>query len=270
MGKRKEAQPWEEAFGRIRVVRLLNEISLPRTTDAELEAVGERIGSQLPDSYRAFMKRFGPGCFEELVHMLPVSALGKRHSRQTIEAVTSFYRAQLGDPRNKRNHEWLFSLVYFAEHENGVAVDAWDPNGLTSIDPLEYCLYRLWRLQEDEPELLAGSLGSYVTKLAEIDIPTWVECESGYSALGLTFRPTFLRTKKTPPRRDVKLWLAFNNHTARDLALAIRDHGRTDAFPILADALQEAGCTNADVLDSCRTGDPDVDGRWVLQVLLGQ
>jgi hypothetical protein len=68
----------------------------------------------------------------------------------------------------------------------------------------------------------------------------------------------------------VKLWLAWNNHAARDLALAIRDHGRTDAFPILADALQEAGCTNADLLDSCRTGDPDIDGVWVLRVLLGE
>ncbi|WP_162271911.1 hypothetical protein [Gemmata sp. SH-PL17] len=43
-----------------------------------------------------------------------------------------------------------------------------------------------------------------------------------------------------------------------------------EAFPILADALQEAGCTNADLLDSCRTGDPDIDGAWVLQVLLGK
>ena len=67
----------------------------------------------------------------------------------------------------------------------------------------------------------------------------------------------------------MKLWLASNNNTARDLALSIRDHGQTGAFPILADALQEAGCTNADMLDSCRTGDPDIDGVWVLRVLLG-
>jgi hypothetical protein len=43
-----------------------------------------------------------------------------------------------------------------------------------------------------------------------------------------------------------------------------------EAFPILADALQDAGCTNADLLDACRTGDPDIDGKWVLQVLLGK
>jgi hypothetical protein len=76
--------------------------------------------------------------------------------------------------------------------------------------------------------------------------------------------------KKVPKKPDVKLWLAFNNHTVRDLVRSIRDHEHTDAFPILADALQEAGCTNADLLVSCRTGDPDIDGKWVFQVLLGE
>ena len=76
--------------------------------------------------------------------------------------------------------------------------------------------------------------------------------------------------KRRPTKKNVNLWLAWNNHTARDLALSIRDHGRTDAFPILADALQEAGCTNTDLLDSCRSGDPDIDGAWALRVLLGE
>jgi hypothetical protein len=53
-------------------------------------------------------------------------------------------------------------------------------------------------------------------------------------------------------------------------ALAIHNHGRSNAFPILADALQEVGCTNPVLLDSCRTGDPAIDGKWVLQVLLGK
>jgi hypothetical protein len=86
----------------------------------------------------------------------------------------------------------------------------------------------------------------------------------------MQYEPRWLREKKSPVKKHVQLWLTWNNNTARDLALSIRDHGRTDAFPILADALQEAGCTNVDLLDSCRTGDPDIDGAWVLQVLLGK
>jgi hypothetical protein len=78
------------------------------------------------------------------------------------------------------------------------------------------------------------------------------------------------RQKIAPAAEDIPLWLSWNNNTVRDLALSIHDHRQTDAFPILADALQEAGCDNADLLDSCRTGDPDIDGKWVLQVLLGR
>jgi hypothetical protein len=79
-----------------------------------------------------------------------------------------------------------------------------------------------------------------------------------------------LKWKKPPSKRDAKRWLAWNANTIRDLARSIRDDGNTDVFPILADALEEAGCTNADLLGSCRTGDPDIDGVWVLQVLLGK
>ncbi len=42
-----------------------------------------------------------------------------------------------------------------------------------------------------------------------------------------------------------------------------------DAIPVLADALEEAGCGNEDLLNACRHGDPDIDGFWVLRVLLG-
>jgi hypothetical protein len=69
-------------------------------------------------------------------------------------------------------------------------------------------------------------------------------------------------------QNDAHCWLRHNNRTARLIARSIRDQGRPEAFPILADALEEAGCTNKDILESCRTGDPDIDGVWALQILL--
>ena len=85
----------------------------------------------------------------------------------------------------------------------------------------------------------------------------------------MQYERQWVRDKEAPAAKDVKLWLARNNHAVRDLARSIRDGGQPEAFPVLADALQEAGCANADLLDSCRRGDPDIDGVWVLQVLLG-
>src|SRR5262249_48186989 len=49
--------------------------------------------------------------------------------------------------------------------------------------------------------------------------------------------------KNRPPKELVRQWLAWNNGTIRNLALSIRDGGQADLFPILADALEEAGCT---------------------------
>jgi hypothetical protein len=41
-----------------------------------------------------------------------------------------------------------------------------------------------------------------------------------------------------------------------------------DRLPILADALEEAGCTNAEVLAHCRGPVPHVRGCWVVDLLL--
>jgi hypothetical protein len=43
-----------------------------------------------------------------------------------------------------------------------------------------------------------------------------------------------------------------------------------DRLPILADALEEAGCTNADILAHCRGPGPHVRGCWVVDLLLGK
>jgi hypothetical protein len=43
------------------------------------------------------------------------------------------------------------------------------------------------------------------------------------------------------------------------------------AMPILADALKDAGCDNADMLDHCRdTGATHVRGCWVVDLVLGK
>jgi hypothetical protein len=41
-------------------------------------------------------------------------------------------------------------------------------------------------------------------------------------------------------------------------------------FAVLADALEEAGCTNPDILAHCRGSGPHVRGCWVLDLLLGK
>jgi hypothetical protein len=54
-------------------------------------------------------------------------------------------------------------------------------------------------------------------------------------------------------------------------SISIADGGRAlDRLPILADALEEAGCTDADILAHCRGPGPHVRGCWVVDLLLGK
>ena len=65
-------------------------------------------------------------------------------------------------------------------------------------------------------------------------------------------------------------WLSWNSAMVPKLAQAIYDERRFADLPILADALEEAGCDHADVLTHCRSGAEHVRGCWVVDLLLGK
>jgi hypothetical protein len=65
-------------------------------------------------------------------------------------------------------------------------------------------------------------------------------------------------------------WLAWNGGAVYKLAEAIYEERAFDRLPILADALEDAGCTDAAILDHCRGPGPHVRGCWVVDLLLGK
>ena len=73
------------------------------------------------------------------------------------------------------------------------------------------------------------------------------------------------------PFRSVSFSPSWRTDTTRSLARTMYDAREFSAMPILADALQDAGCDSADVLDHCR--DPKqvhVRGCWVVDLVLGK
>ena len=56
----------------------------------------------------------------------------------------------------------------------------------------------------------------------------------------------------------------------KTLAQAIYDDRAFERIPELADALAEAGCSNADILDHCRKPGEHVRGCWVVDLVLGK
>jgi hypothetical protein len=95
------------------------------------------------------------------------------------------------------------------------------------------------------------------------------EAAHGLSAALRHYPPLVLEFFGNPFRPIV-----FSPEWRTDTALALarqmyesRDFG---AMPILADALQDAGCDSADILDHCRGDGPHVRGCWVVDLVLGK
>jgi hypothetical protein len=83
------------------------------------------------------------------------------------------------------------------------------------------------------------------------------------------FRDIFGNPFRPQPSVDSS-WLSWNGGVILNLAQAIYDDRAFDRLSILADALEEAGCDNADILNHCRQPGEHVRGCWVVDLLLGK
>ncbi len=72
------------------------------------------------------------------------------------------------------------------------------------------------------------------------------------------------------PVRINPTWGAWNDGTVVKLAQGIYDDQTFDRLPVLADALEESGCTNADALNHCRLPGEHGRGCWVVDAILGK
>lgn len=70
------------------------------------------------------------------------------------------------------------------------------------------------------------------------------------------------------PIRVEPAWLNWNDCTVTKLAQNIYDQCAFDTMPILADALEDAGCDNTAILDHLRKPGNHMRGCWALDVLL--
>lgn len=58
--------------------------------------------------------------------------------------------------------------------------------------------------------------------------------------------------------------------TVIGIARTMYDERAFDRLPVLADALEEAGCSHPDILNHCRQGGVHVRGCWVVDLILGK
>jgi hypothetical protein len=101
------------------------------------------------------------------------------------------------------------------------------------------------------------------------DNPVWAaegraHCHLGRDIFKSPFRPVTLDPTSLTP---LVVSLAQAAYEERSLPSGELDATR---LTVLADALEEAGCDNADILNHCKGPGPHVCGCWVVDLLLGK
>jgi hypothetical protein len=95
---------------------------------------------------------------------------------------------------------------------------------------------------------------------ARFAIEQGIQCNLLRGMIGNPFRPISIDPS----------WRAWNDGMIPELAKAIYDQRAFDRLPALADALEVAGCHDANILAHCRQPGPHVRGCWVVDLVLGK
>jgi hypothetical protein len=265
-------QPWDDTFDRVRVEKSPEYVYPFRPTAADLDAAEAQLGCRLPASYRAFAMRFGPwGDLDETLRLLPLRLDGKPRGVSpaiTVIARSRFWRDTFStDDEAYPDSDDAFKrlIVIFADD---LADDdyAFHPGKVLARQPLEYAIYEGVR-HEGWHKLSATSFARFVARVHQTAMGH--EQTHGRPTYRHILFSVFGGVKRPFLKRHVKAWLAANSNAALNLAHTIRDEQRPDLFPVLGDALEDAGCDSEHVLRACRDGNPQSDGDWLLAVLLG-
>jgi hypothetical protein len=98
---------------------------------------------------------------------------------------------------------------------------------------------------------------------------SWCATKEGYQKVQVDWLRDIFGRRPNPPviRAAVRAW---NGGTVLKLAQAVYQERAFDRLPVLADALEDAGCTDADILGHCRGGGEHVRGCWAVDAVLGR
>ncbi len=224
------------------------------------------------------LRLFAIGCVRSILHLLP-----DQKCREAVDLAEAFAEDQAALQALRTAHEaseiemnsaWLNAgrierggMVYFASKRAALACDF--PGVARAITVEEFDSVA----GSDTIDAIAGTLSHsaipperWGTAAGDNAAEHAVECE----------RPQQLRLVHEVFGNPFRLptikpaWVAWNGGTVVKLARGIYDDRAFDRLPVLADALEEAGCDNPVILNHCRQPGPHVRGCWVVDLLLGK
>jgi hypothetical protein len=141
------------------------------------------------------------------------------------------------------------------------------------VDGVQHTALRhLPLLLEPRGRLAVYALANEAAGLAATrDRPRWHDEVQPAFRAEQAVQAAILRDIVSNPFRHVGFDPAWRTSDVLLLALGIYEERAFDRMPILADALQDAGCTNEDILAHCRDASAaHVRGCWAVDLVLGK
>ncbi len=157
------------------------------------------------------------------------------------------------------------------ERANVVIEDMWNAsNNSWDVETTAFAARDACWVEGQDGVVYATSISQSLVRFARLLTPLTtrktaqkVERRTQCRILRDLFGPRLFRPVALDPT-----WGTWENGTIVKLAKVIYDERAFGHLPILTDALEEAGCTNADILDHLRGQGPHVRGCWPLDLLL--
>ena len=184
-----------------------------------------------------------------VLELVERAADGSGASKELRQA--SVYLAGIMDQLERRHGE--FGYVYDSQWLPTLAVqsllDHRDPSGLAPVSHIHSAAYVITRFVRE------SSISDY-REQDELTERAVIAC--------------MLRDVFGNPYHPVAVDPRWLTSTALGLAQAIYEDRAFDRLPILADALEDAGCDSSDLLTHLRGDGPHVRGCWALDLVLGK
>jgi hypothetical protein len=206
-------------------------------------------GIHLPSSRK--LRLFAVACCRNLV---PRMRSGRAAARSLADLAEKFADGHVEQEElreavgNRQAKDW----------EEAIARCICGPAALRAVHGVVYCAEKFASVAwvKDHPGQRQESKGARAARAAE--------AATQVALLRCVFGNPFRRTTVSPD------WLVWSDSTLPRLAEAIYDDRAFGHLPVLADALEDAGCTDPDILSHLRSPGVHVRGCWALDLVLGK
>ena len=193
---------------------------------------------------RRKLRLFSCGCCRMAWHLLDDAVL-----RPALEVAERVAGGEAGKEELQRRSETIALLLAVGHGlEEPALAAAQMMAGACAPSPQTAAYHQCWFI----PPLAGLSVGSLDSEA--------VLCHLVRDVFGNPFRPAVMKRE----------WIAANDRSVEAVARSIYDERAFDRMPILADALEDAGCDDETILAHCRGPGPHVRGCWVVDSILGK